>query len=336
MKVLKYLFFLLLIAIIGLSIYIATIDGKYDVKQSRIIKAPIEVVYNDVNDFKNWQHWGPWYEMDSTIVASFPEVTSGEGASYTWTGKDGDGSMKTISLIPNKEIIQQTDFGTGTTPEVYWNFNDVEGGTEVIWGMRGENSFMEKGFWLFNGGIEENMLPMYDRGLELLDQHITKKLDEHSFETKGVVDYGGGFYLYKSASCKVDAIGENSERMFRDLMTYITENNILPSGKPFSLTHKWDEENNTTLFSACVPVKERIITNGDVLTGQMKTQKTFKTTLKGDYKFLYNSWMNSFKALEEQELIPLEGGEPFEVYLIGPHDTTNPLKWVTEIYIPIQ
>jgi effector-binding domain-containing protein len=336
MKVIKYLFFLLLIAVIGLSIYIATVDGNYDLKQSRIIKAPVEVVYNDVNDFKSWQHWGPWYEMDSTIVASYPEVTIGEGASYTWTGKDGDGTMKTISIIPNKEIIQQIDFGTGTTPEVYWNFSEVEDGTEVTWGMRGENSFMEKGFWLFNGGIEENMLPMYDRGLELLDQHITKKLDEHTFEVKGIIDYGGGFYLYKTASCNVNDIDKNSERMFGDLMAYITENNILPSGKPFSLTHKWDEENNTTMFSACVPVRERINTNGDVLTGHMKTQKTFKTILRGDYKFLYDSWMNSFKAIEEQGLIPINNGEPFEVYIVGPHDTPNPLKWVTEIYIPIE
>ena len=76
------------------------------------------------------------------------------------------------TLVPNKEIIQQIDFGTGTTPEVYWEINSTDNGNEVTWGMRGESSFSEKAYWLTQGGIEKNMLPMYKRGLELLEQHI--------------------------------------------------------------------------------------------------------------------------------------------------------------------
>ena len=99
MKVLKYIFILVLILVIGICIYISTLNGNYDVKQSRTIKAPIEVVFNEVNDYKNWKNWGPWYELDPTIVASFPEVTFGVGASYTWTGADGNGSILTKKLF---------------------------------------------------------------------------------------------------------------------------------------------------------------------------------------------------------------------------------------------
>jgi len=53
MKLLKNVFLLLLIVIISLSIYVATIDGKYDVNKSHTIKAPVEMVFNEVNDFKN-------------------------------------------------------------------------------------------------------------------------------------------------------------------------------------------------------------------------------------------------------------------------------------------
>lgn len=335
MKLLKYIFFLVLIVVIGASIYIATLDGNYDVKQSRLIKAPIEVVFNEVNDFKNWENWGPWYEMDSTIVASFPEVTSGVDASYTWTGKDGNGSMKTISLIPNKEIIQQIDFETGTTPEVYWQFNKIENDTEVTWGMKGKSGFMEKFYWLTQGGIEKNMAPMYTRGLELLDVHILKELEKHSIESKGVVDYGGGFYLYQTTSCKMDDIEQKMGEMFPAVMKYMTDNAIEASGKAFTLNHKWDEVNKTTMFSTCIPVKERVITTGDVLTGFLKPQKTFKTVLTGDYKFLYEAWESAYKALNEQGFTEIEGSEPFEVYSVSPHDTSNPSKWITEIYIPI-
>lgn len=336
MKFLKYLLLLLLIVIIGTSIYITTLDGNYDINRTRTIKAPIEVVFNEINDFKNWQNWGPWYELDSTIVVSFSEVTSGVGASYTWTGKDGDGSMKTISLIPNKELIQQIDFGFGSTPEVYWKLNNAVTGTDVIWGMRGEKSFGEKLYWLAQGSIEKNMIPMYDRGLELLEQHLLKEMDKHSFEIKGVVDYGGGFYLFQTTSCKITEIDKKMGEMFPAVISYMTTNNIQASGKPFSLMHKWDEQNQTSMFSTCIPVKERIITSENVLTGFLKPEKTFKTIYKGNYNYSYEAWEAAYKALAEHGFSEVAGSEPFEVYSVGPNETANPANWVTEIYIPIE
>jgi DNA gyrase inhibitor GyrI len=336
MKLLKYLFFLILILIIGGSIYLVTLNGSYDIKQTKTIKAPVEVVFNEINDYKNWQHWSPWLEMDSTIVATYPEITSGVNASYSWTGKEGGGSMKTISLIPNKEIIQQIDFGTGSTPEVYWNFKKVDDGSEVTWGMRGKNTFTEKAYWLTQGGIEKNIKPMYIRGLDLLDTYITKEIDKHSIVSKGVVDYGGGYYLYLTTSCKITDIDKNVKSMFSEIMKYMEENNLQSSGKPFTINHKWEVENNTTMFSTCIPVSERIITTGNVLTGFLKPQKTFKTVFTGNYKYATEAWETAYKNLNAQNLKEMANAEPFEVYLVSPHDTPNPSKWITEIYIPIQ
>ena len=55
MKILKYLFFLLLIIIIGSAIYFGTKDGSYDIQDTMVINAPPEVVFNKVNDYKNWE-----------------------------------------------------------------------------------------------------------------------------------------------------------------------------------------------------------------------------------------------------------------------------------------
>jgi uncharacterized protein YndB with AHSA1/START domain/effector-binding domain-containing protein len=336
LKYLKYLGFFLLAVVIILSIYVAVSEGNYNIKRSRVIKAPVEVVFENVNDFKNWENWSPWFEMDPTIVTSYPDTTSGVGASYSWKGKDGSGSMKTISAIPNKEIIQQVDFNSDSKPEVYWNFTKVDLGTEVTWGMRGKNSFGEKFYWLFKGGIEKNTIPIYDRGLELLEKHILKELEKHSFETKGAVDYGGGFYLYQTVSCKIQDIEQKMNEMFPIIEAYMAKNNIVASGKPFTLNHKWDEVNNTAMFSACIPVKERVITTGDVLTGYLKPQKTFKTIFKGDYKFANDAWEAAYNGLAAQGFSEIVSAEPFEIYTVGPRETANPAKWITEIYIPIK
>lgn len=336
MKFFKYIFFLFLLVFIGGALYIASINGDYLIESKRTIKAPISVVFDDVNDYKNWKHWGPWYEMDSTIVAEYPEKTSGEGASYSWTSREGKGTMETTSVIPNKEILQNINFGAGSTPKVFWKFDSVENGTEITWGMKGTSGFIEKIYWLTQGGIEKNMKPMYDRGLELLNKHISKKLEEHSVEAKGISDFGGGFYLYLTSSSKIDKVGEEMSNLFPKLFTYMEENNIVAAGSPFSLYHKWDEENNATMFSCCVPVKERVITTNNILVGLQKPQRVFKTILTGDYKFSKEAWDIAFKNIAERGLKAVEKSAFFEVYTVGIKQTDNPTKWITEICIPVE
>lgn len=318
-----------------MAIYGAVLDSKYDVNRSRTIKAPVEIVFENIIDFKNWENWNPWFEEDPTMVATYPDTTSGVGASYSWKGKKNSGTLKTISIIPNKEIIHQINFGKSSTPEIYWKFNEADQGTEVIWGMRGENSFTEKFYWLFNGGIEKNTIPTYDRGLVLLEQHILRELEKHSFEMKGIIDYGGGYYLFQTVSCQIQEVEQNMKEMFPMIEEYMAKNKIDASGKPFTLFHKWDEENNTTIFSACIPVKERVIIRGNILTGYLKPQKTFKTIFKGDYKFSNEAWEAAYKGLAAQGYAEIEGAKPFEIYTVGPKDTGNPARWVTEIYIPV-
>ncbi|WP_111706382.1 SRPBCC family protein [Lutibacter citreus] len=336
MKYLKYILLLVLILTIGFSIYISTLDSEYDVSANKTIKAPKELIFNTINDYKTWQHWGPWYEIDPTIVASYPDVTSGIGASYSWIGKEGNGSMKTLSLVPNKEIIQQIDFGTGSTPEIYWDINYTENGNKVTWGMRGKSTFTEKAYWLTQGGIEKNMTPMYNRGLELLETYLLKEMDKHSFKIIGEVEHGGGFYLYQKTTCKTTEADILMGKMFTEVQEYMTLNSIDSAGKPFLLTHNWDETNNSTTFSTCIPVSEKINTSSSILTGLLEPQKTFKTIYKGSYQYSYKAWEAAYKALSEQGFTQLENGEPYEVYKIRPIDNPNPASWITEIYIPIE
>lgn len=336
MKVFKYLFFLVLIAVIGLCVYIAIQKSDYNVASSKLIKAPAEVIFEDINELKNWQYWGPWKEEDPTIVASYPEKTSGVGGSYSWTGREGDGNIKTISLVPNKEIIQEIDFGRGKPATVYWNFEEKPEGTNVTWGMKGESSFMEKAFLLFSGGIEKMVKPMYDRGLVLYDQYIKKEINKTSFEHKGMVEHGGGFYLYQTTSCKMEDVSTKMAQMFRHLNTYIAEKGITPNGKPFTLTHKWDDKNKTSMFSSCIPVKEKMRTTNDVLIGFLPSQKTYKTIYNGNYNDSYKAWENAFTTLAKEGFKSKSNGEAFEVYTVNPNDTKNPAKWITEIYIPIE
>ncbi len=52
MKALKYISFLLLIVIIGMSIYIAIQPNEFEVSRTRTINTPAAVLYDNVIDLK--------------------------------------------------------------------------------------------------------------------------------------------------------------------------------------------------------------------------------------------------------------------------------------------
>ena len=334
MKILKYLLLFVLIAVVGGAVYLASLDGKYDVSRSCIINAPLSMTFNTVNEFKTWGEWGPWKEMDSTIVYNFSGVTSGENGSYTWTGTSPEkGAMHNVSVTKNKEILQKIKMDDYEESDIYWNFEAVEKGTKITWGMKGEMPFLVR--WMA-AGMDKQIGPMYERGFEMLEEYLQGKMNEHSVVFTDVVDYGGGFYVYLSTSCKIDQIPEKMEEMMPELFKYVGENSIVTSGNPFAMYHKWDEENKTTMFSVGIPVRERVKTDGTVLVGFQKPVKTAKFIAKGDYKYGEEAWLFGFKTLEEKGFKMPETAEPFEVYLTSPMTTENPADYITEIYLPVE
>jgi len=177
MKILKYLLIIVVVVIVGGGIYVITQPDNYDVSRTKLIKAPANVIFKNLNDFKNWEEWGPWMEEDSTIVISYPNKTSGVGGSYTWTSDEGAGRVENMSLVENKSLEQTIQFGDYEPSGIYWILEETEGGTNVTWGMKSENiPFMFKFFGAISGGMDAMMGPMEEKGLENLDAVIKKEL----------------------------------------------------------------------------------------------------------------------------------------------------------------
>jgi len=340
MKTVKYVFFFLLIVVVVGAVYLATLKGDFDVNRSRVISADPEVVFNDLNDYKNWKDWGPWYEKDSTLIAIYTGNTVGVGGSYSWTSEqDGDGSMSTLKAESpeslDQEIVFKTPFGDMKS-EVYWRLEKVDEGTNVTWGMRGTISFF---FRYMTEDMEKDLGDMQDRGLELLDASIQKKIKIFSLTNQGVVDYSGGFYLYTTTSTKISEMNTKFPKMLAETGEFLRSNNIRTSGSPFTLYHKYDEENGTTMFSVCYPIPERIITpkGSGILTGFIDRGSYFKSTLKGSYENSNKAWEKAMIEVEELlDYSMLEDGEPFEVYVNDILTTANPADLITEIYIPVK
>lgn len=337
MKFLKYLLFLVLIVIIALAVYVAVQPSEYDFNRTKTIKAPVSVVYNQVIDYKTWPTWGSWFEKEPDMEVTYGEQTEGVGASYTWVGKDGPGSMKTTEATPNESIMQELQFGDYEPSTVYWNFEPVEEGTKVTWGMKSDKMpFMFKAYAAFAGGMEGMVAPDYERGLERLDSVTVASMKAYSIEENGITQHGGGFYLYNTTSCRIDEIESKMQEMMPKVGMFAEKNNVKMAGAPFTLYHSWDEENGTTMFSCCVPTTDKVVTtDSNILTGQLEPFKAVKITLKGNYENLKEAWEKAFEYIAKNNLEAAEEGPMIEAYLTDPMSVPNPANWITEIYIAV-
>lgn len=339
MKAFKYILFLLLIAIIGISIYIAVQPNSFEVTRTRTIKAPAAVVYSNVIDFKNWEAWSSWAEEDPDMTITLSDKTEGIDGSYSWEDKDGIGTMLTTDAVLNKSIEQKMQFAGFPSSEIIWDFkpND-DGTTETTWTISGKDlPFGFKAFSTLMGGMEKQIGPHYERSLEKLDSIVQESMKIYSVKIDGVTEYGGGFYMYKTTSATSTNISQIMGKQYGEIMGFMTQNNIVANGMPFTIYNEMNAENGSVIMSNGIPVRDKVNVDGasEVLCGYIPKTKVLKATLKGNYTNLTDAWGKAMAHLEKNNFEQSEI-KPFEIYTNDPGNFPNPANWVTEIYIPIK
>jgi effector-binding domain-containing protein/ribosome-associated toxin RatA of RatAB toxin-antitoxin module len=235
---------------------VATRPNDYDVARSKIIKAPVEVVFNNINDFKNWEAWGPWMEEDPSIEISYNEQTSGIGANYSWTSKDGPGKMKTKSLTQNKMIEQEMQFGDYEPTTVSWEFEEVTEGTKVTWRMQNDKTpFIFKLFAVLSGGMDKMLGEMEEKGLDNLDKVIAEHMKNNPQPTYRIGEVMqaeveakqfAGYYQKTSTEASPEEMHQLFQTHMPNAGKYGIANKL--DYTPGTLYTKWDEETKEAEF----------------------------------------------------------------------------------------
>ena len=111
MKILKYLFFIVLITCIAGAIYIAVQPSSYSFERTKVINAPKELVFDMVNTYKEWPKFSPWLEQDKNATLTYNTIEKGKNSSYSWNGEVlGEGKMTTLNAYEFDSINQKIEF----------------------------------------------------------------------------------------------------------------------------------------------------------------------------------------------------------------------------------
>lgn len=134
-------------------IVVATRPADFRIERRATISAPAAVVFDQVNDFRNWGAWSPWAKLDPAMKETYDGPPAGTGSHYAWVGnkKVGEGAMTILESRPGELVRIKLEFlkpfaATNTAEFVFAPEGD---GTTVTWSMTGKNNFVSKAFCLF-------------------------------------------------------------------------------------------------------------------------------------------------------------------------------------------
>jgi hypothetical protein len=337
MRIIKYLFFLLILSFVTLTIFVATQKGEFTVEKIKIINSPRSAVFNYVNDSKNWENWNSLALEDSAIIVTYSQNTIGKGSSYSWNGKEGSGEVKTINTKENESIIQKMNFNDNSS-DVFINFKDTIGGTKISWRAKGKMSFAYKLMTIYHGGATNFIGLIFEKSLANLDKILDYEINNYSIKVNGITTIPTNYYLAQTFTSKISNVIKNSEIVNRKITTFCKKNNIVINGKPFVIYNTYDEKNEITKLSICVPIKNQIflVEGSDIISGKFDSVQAVKSTLTGDYSHLNKALAKTLKYVSENHLMVDPVFSHTQVNNLAKPEIKNPSKWITEIYIPIK
>lgn len=336
MKIVKYVFLLLVLAAIALTVFIATQNGTYTVTEEKVINVPRPVLYNYVNEYKNWENLGMLSGADSIATYAFSKRSAGPGAFMKWDKNNEGGRITTLAVAENDSIGQQTTVN-GLESKLSWKFKDTLKSTKVVVTLTGNLTFSEKAEALLKGGINHAYEKNLSGGLDNLNAFLVTELRTFEVKVGSVVNKVNAFYLGTSAEGKTDKVAAESSAKFSQLYEFAKQNNIEVKGAPFIIYTKLNKTTRTAKYTYAIQLKEAIYTaaGSEYESGELIGFKALKTSLKGDYSHLPKAWKKAEEHISKNVLPENATGEYVEVFSKNLPNTRRPSQWITDIYIPI-
>jgi hypothetical protein len=133
------------------------------------VAAPPERIHPLLDDFRAWQRWSPWEQLDPDLRRSYSGAETGVGARYAWSGnkKAGEGRME-ITESTARRVAVDLEFLKPFRATNVTTFDLVPSGagTEVVWSMTGRRGALMSlmGRLFFDRAIAKD----FDKGLAQL------------------------------------------------------------------------------------------------------------------------------------------------------------------------
>lgn len=334
MKALKIVIIILVVLLAIILIPPLFMPSEVYLEESKVLTAPTEVVWDQVNCLENWEEWDIWHQ-DSNLVGRYEGPACGKDAKNIWDMKNSDegGSQIIVESQEYEYIKTFLDFREMGSAESEFMFEAAGNGTKLTWNFKSDSPYPIMR-WMNTLMIKPMVAQAYRDGLNNLEE-LSKDMKPTSKYTTGEVsikEVESTFAMTYRTKCTIEEIGNVMGPAFGTIMEVIGANGAQVIGSPFSIWYEWESE--IMEFDNAIPVDKKINGTKDVLPIKTYQGKVAFVSHMGEYSTTYFSWGVLEEYIKENKLEM--SGSPYEVYVTDPETEPDPTKWVTELYWPIK
>jgi effector-binding domain-containing protein len=308
--------------------------GTTLVTKSITIDAPVNYVFEEVDDLKKWTSWSWWQRNDSTMKIEYGEPTAGHNGNYSWTSTNGSGRLIITESAPNQTIAIDINFVNMGTGRSWYNFKQIGNATNLTVDFSFENGLNPitrlMGAFMLKPEIDkaiENELtalkeiaeakPKFSVVLEVIPvEPIIYIGMQHTMSPKDPV-----------------AVGKEMDRMYGEIGSMMKKLKLKAIGMPICVYPKFTNESMDIVCG--IPIRRPLNNlNKKFIVSQTIGGLVVKASHSGSYDKLQETHDQIIKYIAFRKLE--ENGSPWEVYATDPGTEPDTTKWVTEVYYPIK
>jgi effector-binding domain-containing protein len=317
------------------------LPGSYHIERSIIIEKDASVPFGMAKDFRSWDKWSPWHEIDTNMQKTYSETTGEVGSWYSWNSENPDaGKGKiTITHIEDNSLIENelAYEGMGSSIATY-KFEPVNNGVKVTWGLHGDGKHMPWYMLIpsryYNLMMDNMMGSAFEKGLQKL-----KVVCESTPDAETIAGYAvekrtmGGIKIAGiRAKLKTSEMTSASfAKWFALLSQELSQQNIEPAGAPMTIYHQYGT--NEVDIEAAIPVVTLGSDKGPVVFRETAPSSVLVVKYYGDYNKVENVYMASYDYIKEKGMS--SKGAPMEIYITDPGIEKDTAKWLTELVFPL-
>lgn len=346
MKILKRIGLGLLAVIVLLLLISFFLPSKVHVERSLTMKAPPEVVFQQVNTLKNMEKWSPWHKLDPNMQLTYSGPAEGVGAKYAWKSDKrdvGSGSYTITESKPDSVIRTEMNFGDmGISHGSYHFAKTADGGTNVTWGMESDmgHNPIAKYFGLF---MDKMVGPDFDKGLQSMNEEAMKasvaaaapaatapaaekyKVEEVNVPVMTVLSI--------SDKASMQDIPAKLGAAYGEMMKYIAKNKLKATGPPMAFYK--DFYAKPMEIEAVMPVDKMAKKEGRIVAKMLPATKAIMVKYYGPYMKMMPAYDAIQSYMKEKKMT--QAGTSWEKYVTDPKTVNgDSSKILTEIYYPVK
>ncbi|MCW3086460.1 MAG: hypothetical protein JWP12_3826 [Bacteroidetes bacterium] len=335
MKLLKRISTTLLILIVIYCLISFFIPSKVRVERSVMINAPAALVFEQVNNFKNWTSWSYWDNIDPDMKSTYEGPEKGKGAVHKWTSQNkdvGTGSIMITESTPNVSILTDLHFGGMPVSHGGYTFKDTTEGVYVTTYMNMDMGFFGRifpGLMMdkFLGTDFEKTLTGLKKQSELVKLSgvkVTSGVEETVTKEQILASYRMG--------TNMKTIATDIAASYQKIGKFMLANKLTQSGPACAFYHGFSADKID--MECAIPIDKEVKGDGMVNVNKQQAGNAVVIHFYGPYMGTASAHATINKWITEHH--KKITGSPWEVYVTDPMVEKDTAKWLTEVYYPIE